>query len=101
MLKRRDEISDKLLRDTLHKAYITNACAVPNLIDGKPYRLEPKPKGRFAVLKKYGHEPELIDGVLYARIPLGTHGADHLGIDPETGRIGCILCEKVVIDAPI
>jgi hypothetical protein len=42
------------------------------------------------VLRKYGHECEEVDGVLHVRVPLGTHGADHLGVDPATGHVACV-----------
>jgi hypothetical protein len=57
----------------------------------QPFRLEPKPKGRKAIIEKH-FEICYVDGVLHAKIPLGAHGTDHLAIDPATGEIICALC---------
>lgn len=95
MLKRREEIAGKSLRAKLHAAYVDPAvqCQTPYLKDGLPYRLEPKPAhARVHRITRAGHDTETIDGVVHVRVPLGVHGADHLGIDPETGEIGCVLC---------
>lgn len=94
MLKRRSDLPIEK-STALHAAYIDPAyqCPTPYLENGLPYRLEPKPRGNRARLERAGVEVEEIEGVLHARVPLGTHGADHLGMDPESGRIGCILCD--------
>lgn len=72
-------------------------CPEPYMQDGKPYRLVAKPKARPHILEKYGHISEVVGGVLHAQVPLGTHGTDGIGIDPETGDIGCCLCDKIFI----
>jgi hypothetical protein len=92
MYVRRNETDSRALRDRLMAATGDPArhCPAPYLDGGKPYRLEPKPKGRRAVLERYGHECEVKDGVLHVRVPLGPHGADHLGIDPVTGEVACV-----------
>ena len=86
----------KALSQRLPAARIAPAhqCQTPYLQDGKPYRLEPKPRGHVEVLAKYGFKCEGVNGVLHVRVPLGVHGADHLGIDPATGEIVCVLCHK-------
>jgi hypothetical protein len=97
MLKRRHEIADKEQRARLHKAYAEPAyhCSAPYRgPDGFPYRLEPKPRARQHILEKCGFVTEMVDGVLHVRVPLGCHDADHLGIDPATGEIGCVLCRE-------
>lgn len=108
MLKRMKEISDKELRAQLHKAYVTSPCQAPYLNEaGENFRLEHKPaKTRLShprhpervrqFVTAQGHEiaTEAKDGGYFVKVPLGTHGADHLGIDPETGRIGCCLCQE-------
>ncbi len=109
-LKRISELTDPTMQNRLQQAKITPVigdsggdpnpavqCPTPYLQDGKPYRLEPKPKGRESILIKYGHEIETIDGILHARVPLGTHGTDHIGLDPDTKEIGCVLCNKVLV----
>lgn len=96
MLLLMEQIADKALRDTLRKAWIDPGLQCRTDIlgdDGLPYRHEEKPKGNKAMLVKYGFFVDTIGGKLFARIPLGVHGADHMGIDPETGRIGCVLCD--------
>ena len=68
-------------------------CQARYTVNGKPYRLEPKPRAREYMLQKHGHPYETINGVLHVQVSLGTHGTDHLGIDPATGDIVCLLCQ--------
>lgn len=92
---------------TLHEARVDAAhqCPAPFLDEktGKSYRLEPKPHGRVAVLQKHGHtvvtaEDQPWDtnaaGVPHVRVPLGTHGGDHLAYDAAAGKIVCTLCHQ-------
>lgn len=67
-------------------------CQSPHIIDGKDYRLEPKPRGTQSRLESKGFVCETVDGLLHVRVPLGTHGADHLVVD-EDGSMRCRLCE--------
>lgn len=92
MYVRRNETESRSLRAKIHEAMADPArhCPAPYLDGGRPYRLVPKPRGRRAVIEKYGHECEDVNGVLHVRVPLGTHGADHLGVDPATGRVACV-----------
>src|SRR6185369_11389774 len=62
--------------------------------NGEKFKLVAKPKAREHVLKKHGHETCKIGDTLHVKVPLGVHGTDHLGIDPETGKIVCTLCQK-------
>jgi hypothetical protein len=92
MYVRRGETDNRAIRARVHEAMADPArhCKMPYLEGGKPYRLVPKPGGRMHVLRKYGHECEEVDSVLHVRVPLGTHGADHLGVDPATGHVACV-----------
>jgi hypothetical protein len=92
MYVRRNETDSRALRDRLMAAMGDPAChcPAPYLDGGKPYRLVAKPRGRKHVLEKYGHVCEDAGGALHVRVPLGTHGADHLGVDPATGAVACV-----------
>lgn len=76
--------------DTGHKEVSCHALHVD--AEGKNYRLEFKPKGRKAVLEKYGHKVEVRDEKIFVQVPLGEHGIDYLAIDPITHKIVCTLC---------
>lgn len=66
------------------------SCHEQRLENGLTYHLEPKPKARRDRLEKNGFEVVDVDGVMHVKIPLGIHGNDDLGIDPETGEIVCL-----------
>lgn len=85
----------KDLKTKLHEARKDQSlhCSEPLLVDGKPYRLEPKPHANEDRLKRAGHDIEYVGGVLSVRVPNGKHDADYLGINPETGEIVCLLCK--------
>lgn len=85
----------KALRKKLFDARTDEAkhCAAPHTKDGKQYRLERKGhRADIERLKRQGFVVEFIDGVPHVQVPLGVHGPDHLGIDPETGELVCLLC---------
>lgn len=84
----------KEMRAKLHEAKRDQSqhCSAPIIKDGKDYRLEPKPKGDSARLRKQGFEVVHVDGKLHVKVPLGTHDADYLGINPESGEIVCLRC---------
>lgn len=63
--------------------------------DGKNFRWEPKPRGNKRNLEKSGFVCDYIDEVLCVQIPLGCHGTDNLGIDPDTKEIFCLHCKVV------
>lgn len=68
------------------------SCQSPIIIDGKPYRLEPKPKARPHVLQRNGFTIEKNEaGELFAQIPNGIHDKDFLA--EENGTIYCTLCK--------
>ena len=62
--------------------------------DGKPYKLVAKPRAKKANLIAALGAENVVEqgGVLYAKVALGVHGRGHLGIDPATGKVGCVLC---------
>jgi len=87
----------KEMSRSVHRAAVDEEyqCPEPHLdpLSGHNYRLVAKPKARRAVLEKYGHVCEVVGGALYVRVPLGTHGADNMLIDPATGQLTCGWCE--------
>lgn len=78
------------------RAGTAHNCPTPFIgTDGKPYRLERKPRGnKSRLIAALGHENVVEEnGVLCVKIPLGTHGRGSLGIDPATGEVACTLCK--------
>ena len=84
------------LSHKLHRACVasTNATGLPRDGRGKwcrtveeanvPTKIETdRKKGVYVVTTKRGKKEVH---------PLPQHGRSHLGIDPETGEIGCVLC---------
>lgn len=83
------------LKAKLHEARkdTSRHCSAPLLVDGKDHRLEQKPRGNADRLRQAGFDVVNVNGQLCVKVPNGTHGADYLGINPETGEIVCLLCK--------
>lgn len=77
-------------------------CSEPHVSpDGNPWRWQPKPHAKASVGRPYPdgtvveYGPDRDKGV---KVPLGVHGRGHLGVDPVTGEVRCVLCAKKEAD---
>jgi hypothetical protein len=57
-------------------------------------RWEPKPRKKVGDVLRDGTPVEAMpDGQPGVKVPASVHGRGHLGVDPATGTVRCVLCE--------